>query len=159
MSRHIIDIFLEIYLVLLFSWSLTYIPHHMICHFLIFFNCSFYHPHSKVIMTSHHLPGFPSSKFAALSSDEVATLADDTVLQLSKPWLGSIPFPVHVVEGQTPLLISAEIFDKPPTTVDIVQYLEQGKHPAQRLYFSNLKYPPPQSMGEFTIDKGLTHSS
>ena len=41
--------------------------------------------------------------------------------------------------------VTTNIFSPPPVRIDICDYLEAGKYPTERLYFSPATYPPPQN--------------
>lgn len=95
-----------------------------------------------------------SNYFSTLSTAEVQRLLDEQIESLSKPWKGTLPFPVHIATEKDH--VSTSFFDKPPVVVDICAYLNGAGHPAIKLYFCPKKYPPPTSSAEM---KGKSASS
>jgi hypothetical protein len=77
---------------------------------------------------------------AQYSISDIASLVDDQVQDLSKPWHGTLMFEVTVVNYG--MNINQDLIDS--TVVDnISSYLGGEDYPAKRLYVSSTKYPPP----------------
>ena len=87
--------------------------------------------------------------FSSLTSDQINYLLDEELAYLSKPWMGSIPFLVHVISEDDSL--SPALFDRDLELVDICDCLNAGRYPTRRLYFSKSQYPPPKK-GEMTSE-------
>ena len=68
-------------------------------------------------------------------------LLDNELYALSKPWIGTIIFPVFVLNEND--VLSKESFNHVPTKVNICDYLGAGRYPSRRLMFSPDKCPPP----------------
>ena len=79
---------------------------------------------------------------AQYSISDIASLVDDPVQDLSKPWRGTLMFEVTVVNNG--VNINQDLIDSTePVVVNISSYLGGEGYPAKRLYFSSIKYPPP----------------
>ena len=92
------------------------------------------------------------ASYSNLSSDDIHRLLDDEVSSLSRPWDGTIMFPVYVVKEMTSFTPS--IFHSPPEEVDICSYLDSAKYPTERLYFSPSKYIPPSDDSHMSSNEG-----
>ena len=78
--------------------------------------------------------------YANLPTSEVQDLIDDQINGYSKPWKGSVPFKVRVLESGMDI---ASIHTRPLQLLDICDYLNGQQCMCKRLYFSAEEYPPP----------------
>ena len=81
--------------------------------------------------------------FASLTVETINWLLEVDLTGLSKPWKGSIPFPVYILGEDDD--VSSSLFERSPQLIDICDYLNGQQYPTTRLYFSPKAYPPPTS--------------
>ena len=86
---------------------------------------------------------FYQKPFSSFQVEEIQDLLDGKITNLSKPWKGCLPFSVHIIVDKHS--VTTKIFSPPPVEINICDYLEAGKYPTERLYFSPATYPPPQN--------------
>ncbi len=82
---------------------------------------------------------------------QIQKLFDESILNMSKPWIGKLTFPVfRWCDG----LDHNVMFSNLPENIDICEYLNGDNGSSDKLYFCRKEYPPPSDQSKINECSG-----